>query len=146
MNVTLQVADAVVHEINNAEPGTFSEEFTAVRKSIPTYDLKELKTLRITGIAKGIEIAKASRLQDAYDIAVDVGVQQKIGKDTEAEVDRLSGIVSEIVNFITRRSLSQMPGMLWQKTTNELIYDPELLEDDRVFMSVVTVMYKGLSQ
>lgn len=145
MVIALQTADAVVFELNNAEPGTFSLAFTAARKTLPTHTLKDLADLKVLVVPKGIEIEKASRCQDAYTISVDVGIQKKIGTDIETEVTALSQLTGEIVDYLTRRPLRNLAGLKWHTTQNTPIYDPETLEQMRVFLSVITVSYKALS-
>lgn len=145
MFVTFQTADAVTAELNNAEPETFSQAFTAIRKAIPTHTLKELADLKVIVVPKSVEIEKANRIQDMYTVAVDVGIEKKLSTDIEAEAAALSQLTGEIVEYITRRPLADMPGLKWHNTQNPAIYDLEMLEEMRVFLSVVTVSYKGLS-
>ena len=144
MVITFQTADAVVSELNNAETGTFGQAFTAIRKTIPTHTLKELADLKVIVVPNGVEIEKANRSQDYYMISVDVGIQKKVGTDIETEVTQLSQLTGEIVEYLTRRKLTDMPGLQWHKIQNTPIYDLETLEQMRVFLSVITVSYKGL--
>ena len=145
MFVTFQTADAVAGELNNAPAETFSQEFSAIRKTIPIHTLKELATLKVSVVPKAVEIEKASRSRDLYIVSVDVGIQKKIGTDTEVEVAGLSRLVGEIVEYLTRRPLADLPALQWSKTQNTLIYDLETLETMRVFLSVVTLTYKGVT-
>ena len=58
MPLALDIADAVVSELNQAqEPPAagFGQTFTAVRAYRPVYDLADLKTLRVTVVPKGLE-------------------------------------------------------------------------------------------
>jgi hypothetical protein len=87
-----------------------------------------------------VEIANITRQSTQYDIAVDIGIQQKIGKDTDAEVLRLSEIVSQIVTFLNRRSLPTCNAR-FKTIDNEPVYAPELLSEKRLFLSVITVTY-----
>lgn len=145
MFVTFQTADAVAAELNNAEAGTFSQEFTAIRKTIPTHTLKELANLKVIVVPNSVEIEKANRSQDYYTIKVDVGIQKKIGPDIETEVAQLAALTGELVEYLTRKQLAAMPGLQWHKTENSPIYDLETLEQMQVYLSVITVSYKGLS-
>ena len=144
MLITFQTADAVVNELNNAPAETFSQEFTAIRKAIPAHTLKELAELKVIVVPKSVEIEKANRRQDLYTVSVDIGVQKKIGTGIETEVASLCQFVGEIVEYVTRHPLTDMPGLNWHTTQNTPIYDLETLEDMRVFLSVVTASYKGL--
>ena len=146
MLVTFQTADAVTAELNNAGDGMFSQGFNAERKTIPTHSLKELADLKVIVVPKSIEIEKANRVQDMYTVSVDVGSEKKIGSDLETEVEQLSQLCGEIVEYLTRRQLTDMGGLKWHRTQNTPIYDLETLENMRVFLSVITISYKGLSK
>ena len=146
MLLTFQTADAVVSELNNADAGTFSQDFTAIRKVIPTHSLKELSQLKVIVVPKSIEIDKANRSQDWYTITVDVGIQKKIGKEIETDVAVLSEFTGELVEYLTRHQLTDMPGLSWHNTQNAPVYDIQTLEDMRVYLSVINVTYKGLSR
>lgn len=137
MRLALDIADAIVTDLKT---GTFSEPLTVVRRVLPEYELTELKTLTITVVPKSVEIANITRQSTSFDIAIDIGVQQKIGKDTDAEVLRLSGIVSEIVAFLNRRSLPTLKAQ-FKSIGNEPVYVPEHLSEQRLFTSILTVTY-----
>ena len=145
MLVTFQTADAVAVELNNATAETFSQEFNAKRKTIPTHTLKELVNLKVIVVPNSVKIEKANRSQDYYTVTVDIGIQKKVGPDIETEVAQLSTLTSELVEYLTRKQLAMMPGLKWHKTENTPIYDLETLEQMQVYLSVVTVSYKGLS-
>lgn len=146
MLITLQTADAVKTELNNATPGTFGVTFTAERKIIPTYKLTELDEVKVSVVPRSIDISQATRATSAYEIGVDVGVQRKVGKTTEtADVEELAELTGEIVEYITQRNLSALPGIRWQVTKNDPIYDADMLEEQRVFMSVISLTYRGVS-
>ena len=140
MRLALDIADALVAELKT---GVFSEPLTVVRRVLPEYELTELKTLTITVVPKSVEIANITRQSTSFDVAIDIGIQQKIGKDTDAEVLRLSGIVSELVAFLNRRSLPTGKAQFCT-IANEPVYAPEMLSEKRLFLSVVTVTYKVL--
>ena len=146
MKLTIDIADAVAAELNAAGPGTFSEDFTAVRRILPKFELADLADLKVSVVPKGIEIENATRSDRRCDISVDIGVQQKIGKDVDAEVERLCGLVEQIADYLAGRELlaSGMSGVAFLSLANEPIYSTEHLADDLVFTSVLTVTYRAL--
>ena len=146
MKLTIDIADAVAVELNTAEPGTFSEDFTAQRRVLPKFELADLKDLKVSVVPKGIEIERASRDAHRCDISVDIGVQQKVGKDVDAEVERLCGLVEQVADYLASRGLSTsgMSGVAFVALANEPIYSTEHLADDLVFTSVLTVTYRTL--
>ena len=146
MKLAFDIADAVVAELNAAPAETFSEAYTAVRRAIPLYDIAELKSLTVTVVPKKVEIAAATRATSSYEFAIDIGIQKKIGKDTDAEVTALSVIVGEIVDYlISKRKLTAASWAQFVRIANEPVYSPEHLAEDRVFFSIVTVSYSAVA-
>jgi len=137
MRLALNMADAIVADLKT---GTFSEPLTVHRRVLPEYELAELKTLTITVVPKSVQIANVTRQSTSFEVAIDIGIQQKIGKDIDDEVLRLSGIVSEIVTFLNRRSLPTLKAQ-FKTIANEPVYAPEMLSEKRLFLSVLTVTY-----
>ena len=146
MKLTIDIADAVAAELNAAEPGTFSEEFDAQRRVLPKFELSDLKDLKVSVVPKGVEIENATRDARRCDISVDIGVQQKGGKDVDTEVTRLCGLVEQIADYLAARGLSAagMSGVALVSFVNDPVYSTEHLADDLVFTSVLTVTYRAL--
>lgn len=139
MKLAIDIADAIVTELSS---GSFSEPLAVSRRVLPEFELAELKGLTVTVVPKSIQIANITRQSSSFEVAVDVGIQQKIGKDTDADVTRLSGVVSEIVMFLNRRKLPDMPTAVFVSISNEPVYAPEHLSEKRLFTSILTVHYK----
>ena len=141
----MNIADAVATELNAAPAGTFSKDFSAVRKVIPAYELSELSELKVTVVPKAIEIASSTRGSAQHDFSVDIGIQQKISKDVDGDVETLMGLVDEIAAYLTKRKLTDVPWAVWVSIKNEPPYVPEHLLEKRTFTSVLTVTYRGIS-
>lgn len=139
MRLAIDIADLVADEINS---GSFGEEFLAARDVLPEFDLSELFNLKVTVVPKSVEITPATRDLNYFDVAIDIGIQQKIGKDTDAEVARLSDVVSEIVLFLNKRDIEIAK---FKSIANEPVYIPEHLSEKRLFTSIITVTYRTLS-
>ena len=144
MSLVIDIADAVTGEINAAAPGTFSEAFTAERHVLPEFALADLKDLKVTVVPKRVEITGSTRAASRYEIAVDIGVQKKCSKDLNGEVAILGTLVDEIADYLRRRPLSAAPFAAWVGITNEPVYAPEHLAEQRVFTSVLTVIYLAM--
>jgi len=138
MKLALDIADAIVAELNGQ---SFSEPLTVTRRVLPKHELAELKPLIVTVVPKSVAIANITRQSSSYEVAIDIGIQQKIGKDTDTEVTRLSGIVTEIVTFLNRKQLSGFSAARFKTIVNEPVYAPEHLSEKRLFTSIVTVTY-----
>ena len=139
MKLAIDIADAMVAEL---ELGSFSEPLVVSRRVLPEYEIAELKALTVTVVPKSVEIANITRQSSSFEVAIDIGIQQKIGKDTDAELTRLSGIVTEIVMFLSRKQLSGVPAARFKSIVNEPVYAPEHLSEKRLFTSILTVTYK----
>ena len=141
MSLVLAVADAIVAALK-AEP----LKLDAVRGYRPEFELVELKTLRVSVVPRGIEIALLNRNANQHDVSIDVGVQQKVDPDDTAALDALMVKVQQIADELRLRRL-ELPGGLggagvWVKTANEPVYSPDHLQTKQVFTSVLTFTYR----
>jgi len=146
VSLATDIADAVTAELNAAPDGTFSQTMTAERTVLPESELPELADLKVSVVPKSVEITGSTRSASQYDIAIDIGVQKKLGKDLDAEVAALGTLVDEIADYLRKRQLDQTPYAVWVRITNDPIYAPEHLAEQRVFTSVLTVTYRAMKQ
>ena len=144
MGLATDIADAVAAEINAAADGTFSEAIDAQRQVLPARELADLATLKVTVVPKAIEISGSTRSVSQYDIAIDIGIQKKLGKDLDAEVPPLTTLVDEIAEYLRKRQLTAAAYAAWVRTVNEPVYVPEHLASQRVFTSLLTVTYRAM--
>lgn len=140
MSILLDVADAVTAEIT-APMETFSEDFTPVRKVLPDFGIDELKTLHVTVVPHGDEIANLSRTQTLHTVQVDIGVQMRLGPDIDTEIEGLLDLVEEIAAYLRGRRLASLSAAYWQRAAYQPVYSHEHLTQDRVFTSILTVTY-----
>ena len=144
MSLATDIADAVAAELNAAEAGTFSIDFTSERRVLPEFDLAELADLKVCIVPKAVTITGSTRAACQYEITVDIGIQKKLGKDLDSDVATLGTLVDEIADYLRRRALTQAPYAAWVSITNEPVYAPEHLAEQRVFTSVLTVTYRAV--
>ena len=144
MSLILDIADAVAAELNAAPPDTFCQAFTARRRVLPEFDLEALSELQVTVVPKGVEITGATRTASQREIAVDIGLQKKLGADLESEVAELLELTERIAAYLSRRRLAAAPQAAWVAVANEPVYSPEHLAEQRAFTSVLTVTYRAL--
>jgi len=147
MSLVTEIADAVAAELNAAAPGTFSESFTAERKVLPVHELKDLVDLKVTVVPKAVEITGSTRAASQYEITVDIGVQRKLAPgntDRDAKVTALGTLVDQIAEYLRRRPLTAAPWASWVSISNDPVYAPEHLLEQRVFTSVLTVTYRAM--
>ncbi|MBI9017367.1 MAG: hypothetical protein JEZ07_08925 [Phycisphaerae bacterium] len=139
--LVIQVADAVTAALNIIE---YEIDFIAQRMLVPKFQLGDLKNLKVAVVPTAIESEQLTRSQQERNFSIDIGIQKLITDDNE--VENLLKLVEEISNsFIsTGISLDDGQNLLWYKTTNDPIYDADMLRDNKVFMSLLTVEYKAL--
>ncbi len=142
MSLVTDIADAVTTELNAS--GLLPPPVTAQRMVLPEFELAELAQLKVTVVPKSVLITGSTRAASQYDIAVDVGVQKKLGKDLDTEVAALGTLVDQVADHLRRRPLQQVPGATWVSIANEPVYAPEHLAEQRVFTSVLTITYRAL--
>jgi len=144
MSLATDMADAVATELNAAPTGTFSEPLTAQRRVLPEFDLQDLVELKVTVVPKSVEITGSTRSASQYEIAIDVGVQKKLGKDLDTEVATLGTLLDEMADYLRNRTLDQAQFARWVGIRNDPVYAPEHLAEQRVFTSVLTVTYRAV--
>ena len=142
MSTIDDVADAVKDSLNGHG---FTIPFTATRAYVPVFELKDMGTIHVTVVPRGVELTPYSRTLAQSDVQIDIGIMRKLSAAPAgdvAEIDELMGLVEEIVTFIRTTSRYGVPPLLdaaWIKTANLPIYSPEHLLDIRQFTSVLTV-------
>lgn len=144
MSTIIEISDAVVAKLN---AGPFSIPFQAERHYKPTFDLVEMKDLRVTVVPRGVELSGASRSTAQTDVQIDIGIQRKLPADAAndaAEIDALMRLVEEIADFFRTHRLSACPNVSWVRTENRPIYSPEHIEQLRQFTSVLTLTFRAL--
>jgi len=141
MSVILSIADAVAAELNT---GSFSESFTAQRSVLPIFQLADLTTLKVTIVPKAVETTAISRSMSQLDVQIDIGIQKKLGKQIDTEVEPLMELVEEIAAFLRGRQLQSLTNVVWLRSGSEPIYATAHLAEERVFTSVLTVTYRVL--
>jgi len=145
MSTIIDIAEAVAAELNTAGLGTFSQDFTAQRKVIPAFKLEELEGLKVSIVPKAIEITAATRIGGQHDLSVDIGIQKRVGRDVDADVQALIVLVDEIAEYLRKRSLAGAPWATWVRCANDPIYVPEHLTEQRTFTSVLTLTYRAIT-
>ena len=133
MSELVDIADGVVTHLNS---GAFEPEFTAVRAYQPTFDLPDLADLQVSVVPKSISIDNASRSANAFEYSIAIGIQQKISELTE--VDVLMDLVQAVMDYLR---FQQIGNGLWIRIENDPAIAVEHLDQQRVFTSVITVVY-----
>ena len=135
--IILEIADEVVSILNGA---SLSQSFTAVRRYQPRFTLEELETLRVSVVPKSIAETLFARKVSGKEIAIDIGVQKKT-EGADSEYDDLMLLTEEISDLFIRTRLSTPESVAWKQTANDPIYSVDDLNEQQVFLSVVTITF-----
>jgi len=139
MSLATQIADAVAAELNAAPQDTFELSFDAQRTVLPSFELAELAELKVSVVPKAVEMTAASRTMSQCDVQIDIGIQKKLGKQIDTEIEPLMELVERIAAYLRGRQLQAFPNAVWVRAENEPVYAPEHLAEQRVFTSVLTL-------
>ncbi len=138
MSNCIDIADSIVHELNNAELG-----ITAVRACVPKYDLRKDDELKVQVVPVAIDYTIATRADTHGDYQINIGFLKKL-ENIESEVEDMYDLIESVAKHLRTTGLSQMPTVKFINASTPAVYDPDLLEQKKVFLSVLTVTYKGI--
>jgi len=137
MSKLTEIADAVTAKINDAN---LVPSLVAERTLLPIFELKDLKTLKVSVVPKSRKITQDARCHTSDEIEVDIGIMKKIADDSE--LDGLMKLVEDMEGIFKAERLTGYPSAVCVKKTNDPIYDPEHLRQFRQFTSVLTLTFK----
>jgi hypothetical protein len=132
------LADAIVEQLN---AHTFSQPFTAARGYLPTFDLPEMKVLRVTVVPKEDEGRLDTRSSSVHDFSIDIGIQKKPESIENANLDPLMLLTQEIADFFLFRKHPANATLIAPQV--RILYLQEHLLKLRQFTSVVTLTFRG---
>jgi len=132
------IANAVAAKMNATE---FSQEFEAEVVFRPIFDLRNLRSLKVSVVPRAVSFERASRQASSRLVQVDIGVQRKLGED--CDIEQLLELVEEItLCFGVGKRLPEYPEALCVEIENEPVYAPEHIDQYRQFTSVVTLTFE----
>jgi hypothetical protein len=137
MTATLtDVAEAIKSEI---EGGAWSLPATVVREHLPQYTLPQLDSLRISVVPRGSELERLTRGSKTHVCEVDVGVIGKLESLDNAGLDAHVALADEIVSHFHQRQLEAFDNAFCGASRPDPIFDPGVLESNRVFLAVIRI-------
>ena len=146
--LVIQIADAMVSTINGA---TLSQSVMSTRAYVPVYDLqKDLGALKVTVVPHSISLVNITRSSDDFTYMVDIGVQQLIPKtaflpdDIMEFCDALMLLMEEIIDIFRGQQLDGLPGVQCMQAANPLVFDPQNIDEERLFFSIATITFKAV--
>jgi hypothetical protein len=143
MSNAITIADEVSSIIVAGQQSrALSSGFTASRKVLPRYLIKDLTQPVVSVVPKTVELVGSTRSASEFNYDIEIGVQQKIS-DPETDVPGLVDLVDHISKYL-RFTILTANKAIWVKAAIQPIYSVEHLSSDSVFTSVLTVTYKTL--
>lgn len=140
-----RLAQLVVNAINSGDLGV-----EAKRGYLPDVKRKDLTgTVQVLVIPKGENGTPINRNnEESIDWEIYVGVIKKLRKGSDdsfsdEELDGLRDLVRAIKNRLRDTSF-QADGFSRVSTLNDPLYDPDHLEKNRQFTSILTITYRGI--
>lgn len=153
-STVLAIADAVAAEMNGAAPGTFSQAFTAIRKTRPRFTLEQLKAVQVVAVPKATASQRTARNVATGDYSVDIAVMQHVppaadGEVDESKTDLIVALAEEIERFFELRHMDKYPDALWVGTAwnpSGAPYVVQMLDDKSVMAAILTVTFRLMRQ
>lgn len=148
---TVDIAAAVVTDLAAA---TFSQTVSVSRVWRPRAELLALATtikvlVMPAGDACGFD--GGSRISTQHDFMIDVAVRKKLAGPTETEenteIDGLAALAEEVGYFYhpethaTRHPVGRPE--VWMATEWLPLFNPELMESERIFLAVARMTFRG---
>jgi hypothetical protein len=135
----LQIADSVTAKLNAAE---LSQVFTAERLYVPSFDLEDMRDLRVSVVPRELTILAHDRTTSKYNARIDVAVQRKFEQGSNVEIDPLVALVEEIADLFRLKRLESMPEARCIQVEHPVIYSAEHWEQLRQFTSLLTLTFQ----
>ncbi len=142
MSQRMDIAEAVVAELNGAPEGTFSMDFEAARYALLETTPEALKALRVAVFMRTFTSERDSRGDHDRQITIDIGVQKHLAEITLPVVDALSDLVEEIIGYFEQTpQLSQYARGVCVQVENDAPYYMPHLTEKNIFTSVITLTF-----
>ncbi|OHB51758.1 MAG: hypothetical protein A2Y12_01350 [Planctomycetes bacterium GWF2_42_9] len=138
-STALNIADAVVETLKTI---TYNDSaLPAVRSLFPFYELKELKTLKISVVPRAVACANFDRSASEFNYEIDIAVQKAVASTNDVELEQLMNLVLTIAKTFRRKVYANLGGASCFKQDVELI-SAEHIQPPPVFTSVITLHFK----
>jgi len=139
MSMILNVADAVVAEVNAA---ALSQAVQAVRLYVPSFELPDMKDLHVSVVPRELHVRGLDRGRNHYQADIDLAVHKKFKVGDAAEIDPLVLLVEEIGELFKLKRLTSYPAAIWTGTDHQVLYSQEHWDQLRQFTSLLTLSFK----
>lgn len=137
-----ELAEAVTHELNTA---ALTMDFNAVKRFRPIIKRRDLDGLSVQVVPESKAQEDISRGSKRNAFNINIGIQKPLdnsASDDEAEIGELMIFAEAVADYMAGRELAQLPAASWISFDLDPIYDPEAIDESRIFRSVITLAYQ----
>jgi len=142
MTTILDIADAVVAELNGVPAGTFSQALVAVRMYVPVFKLEDMGVLHVTVVPHGQSFSQVGRGLGSSVYIIDVAIQQRVSLASNTALDALVVLVRQIAAWFLGKRMAARPGAMCLALTNDPAWMPKHLEELSQFTSVLSLSFE----
>ena len=132
----VQLAEAVTDFLNSA---SFSQVFTAERRNRVREDLSAVQDLNVWVVPAILSSEVHSRRDDLVDFGIQVAVVRESVEDDE--IDDMLFLMDQLSQALTHENFDPFQ---YAGQVNTPIYSPERIDNEGIFLSVITVTYKAI--
>lgn len=134
------LADQVTEALNTE---IYAASFTAARRLMPFYELKDLSELKATVAPRTVDIALHDRINSIYTCDIDIAIQKAVASPDDLEVSQLADLVMAIAKTFRNKTLPC--GATCFRQAIDPIYSTDHMQSPPVFTSVITLGFKWVS-
>jgi hypothetical protein len=138
MSVSIDIADAVVAELNAA---SLSQSFTATREYVPSFVPSE-QSGTVIYVIPG-EIAQIRESRDSYqeEVAIGIGIYKTVSVVDKSTVDAMVTFTEQVADLFRLSGLQGYAGATVVEVKNSL-YEPSALDQHKTYASLITLVYR----
>lgn len=143
--IAIELAEAIRELLAETK---LSLGYLVARSYVPLSTIKELEETRLTVMPSSMELVPLTRGSDDFDYTIDVGVQRFINSVEIEKADPYMRLVEEVIDLFRGKRIAfggvydNEYSALCVKVENTPIYNPEHLDEHKVFTSVAKLTFR----
>jgi hypothetical protein len=134
----LLLADAVVETLNT---GDWNLPFTAIRTTLPYYDVKELTILKVSVVPRSLDISNITRASNECLYQIDIAIQKAVAHVNHQDIHALMNLALNISKSFRGKTYPSLDAVCSKQAIDPL-YQAEHIAPPSVFTTVVTLNFK----
>lgn len=140
----IKIAEAVKTQLEAAAE-TASQEYTVERVYLPTYSETKDTGCKIFVLGLAQAITSSTRASDSFVYNVKIAIYEKVDAKVVAEIDEMVLFTEQVIDLFRRnKKLAGYEQALLKDVLNEAVYDPSMLDEHNMFVSVITLGFELL--